>query len=480
MESSWTALVTSVRQMVQRIRNAGLANELDITSAKHLQQSSLFDSVDSALKNEVLRLARNLPPSDNRRGLRRAVSSMVGMAVADGLGHNFEFLDVQDRPDPEYRRNQNPFFEYPCPGVEGGRFHNPYNQFQLQPGQWTDDASMGLCLSDSLIGCNGYNGSNVRLWFFNWWHNGLNNAFRRDTERLAYMPRREYCSLSVGLGGNIAQSLRQMGRFSTKAEVPPRFEADTEDAGNGSLMRLAPVPIFFHRNIEEARKFSFESSLTTHPGPLASEACAFMAHLIVRALSNPSDVLSGPTTTTTPHEVSGHRLTAAAFIDNVVAEYLTLLDAQIAACADDARLLRARTTMRRLLLANEPDSSTERCWNWRSESLGLVQTLRNRGRNYNGYPVSPGYFGAFSMDGLSMALHCVYHSTSLNDAIARVVNLAGDADTTGSICAQMAGAIYGETSPLDPVWVRDLNRWDECEIELRAVLLYVMRDEESS
>ena len=73
----------------------------------------------------------------------------------------------------------------------------------------------------------------------------------------------------------------------------PRFESSGEDAGNGSLMRLAPIPLFFHTNIEEARAMAFESSLTTHPGHVAAEACALMAHIIVRALTRePSNTSS--------------------------------------------------------------------------------------------------------------------------------------------------------------------------------------------
>lgn len=50
--------------------------------------------------------------------------------------------------------------------------------------------------------------------------------------------------------------------------------------------------------------------------------------------------------------------------------------------------------------------------------------------------------------------------------------MAGDADTTGAMCGQIAGAFYGHEQ-LNPAWVQDLNCWDKREIELRAILLYV-------
>ncbi len=126
--------------------------------------------------------------------------------------------------------------------------------------------------------------------------------------------------------------------------------------------------------------------------------------------------------------------------------------------------------IRRLLLSAEGDDSLERCWNWRSPNLGLNITLRNRGQRYNGYPVSAGYFGAYSMDGLSMVLHCFYHTRSFNAAIERIVNLCGDADSTGSICGQIAGAFYGYHS-IEKAWLTNLHVWDERVIDLRAIIL---------
>jgi hypothetical protein len=47
------------------------------------------------------------------------------------------------------------------------------------------------------------------------------------------------------------------------------------------------------------------------------------------------------------------------------------------------------------------------------------------------------------MDGLAMALHAVYHTTTFGEAITAVINMLGDADTTGAIAGQIAGAFYG-------------------------------------
>merc|ERR1712224_570365 len=76
---------------------------------------------------------------------------------------------------------------------------NPRNEFKVCPGQWTDDSSMGLCLADTLLSRGNYSGSDVRIRYHNWWFRGYNNAFGNDS-RIG----------SVGLGGNVEQSLLNM------------------------------------------------------------------------------------------------------------------------------------------------------------------------------------------------------------------------------------------------------------------------------
>merc|ERR1719410_2907875 len=149
------------------------------------------------------------------------MGSMCGMAVGDALGHAFEFMPTQDTPGSAY-------FD-----LKTLRFHGESNAFRLERGQWTDDASMGLCMADSLILRRGFDGSDMRIRFWCWWNRGYNNAFRKDSRR----------SSSVGLGGNIAKSLNAISstrRTSIRwwlncvrrrgQTVPPTYDAGTEDA----------------------------------------------------------------------------------------------------------------------------------------------------------------------------------------------------------------------------------------------------------
>ena len=76
----------------------------------------------------------------------------------------------------------------------------------------------------------------------NWWNCGYNNAFRYNVAKG-----------SVGLGGNISKSLNlEIGKVPS-----PVFHSQTDDAGNGSLMRLAPIPIRFFKDIHECANIAY-------------------------------------------------------------------------------------------------------------------------------------------------------------------------------------------------------------------------------
>ena len=78
------------------------------------------------------------------------------------------------------------------------------------------------------------------------------------------------------------------------------------------------------------------------------------------------------------------------------------------------------------------------------------------------------------MDGLAIALWAVYNTTSATEAIVRCINLRGDADSTGAIAGQIAGAYYGLGS-VDPGLVAAVQRWDGGgDIAIRGALLWYL------
>ena len=430
-----------------------------------LSRASLYSRLPAEEKRALVgRVIAECP----RSPLAKAIGAMVGLAAADATGHWFEFLPACDRPGEN--RGGSRFDvsrleavpgsqerERPMPQAPGGRpacFEGEvFNKFALQMGQWTDDCSMALAMADSLIVRREFDGSDIRTRFWNWWHRGYGNAFGRDD---SCGPR-----TSVGLGGNIAASIDSMEQGQTPTA---RYESSGEDSGNGSIMRLAPIAIFFSTPLEQPGRHPLqacmdaarESSYTTHPGAVAAECCAFLAYLVARAIQDPRLPI-------VPGQEDG--LSARAWLEAEAAEYsATVLGDRTGAGVDEVR---------RLLASAEPEGSLERSWNWRAtaeEGLQIEATLRARGHRYNGFPVSAGYFGSYAPDGLAVALHSVASTSSADAALERCINFLGDADSTGAVAGQLAGAIWG-VSGLNEAFVQNLQQWDDGEIAVRAALL---------
>jgi len=72
----------------------------------------------------------------------------------------------------------------------------------------------------------------------------------------------------------------------------------------------------------------------------------------------------------------------------------------------------------------EAGEDPNRNWEWRREDYRYAPARAQS---------QPGYIGSYAMDGLAMALHCVYSTDSFEEAVLKCVNMAGDADTVGAI-----------------------------------------------
>lgn len=176
--------------------------------------------------------------------LSRLRGALMGLAVGDALGVAAEFK----------KRGQ---FE-PITDLIGG------GVFNLRAGQWTDDTSMALCLAHSLLECRGFDAYDQMERYLAWRDEG-------------YMSSTGKC-FDIGVTTNKA-----LIRFLV-TEDPYAGDVDPETAGNGSLMRLAPISIFFHNDRSEAIGFAKKSSQTTHGAPECVEACGLFAAMMYLAI----------------------------------------------------------------------------------------------------------------------------------------------------------------------------------------------------
>ena len=280
---------------------------------------------------------------------------LLGLAVGDALGAALEF--------------QPPGSFEPIDDMVGGGPHG------LEPGQWTDDTSMALCLAESLLECGGFDAADQMRRYVRW-------------QREGYMSSTGDC---FDIGNTVSAALE---RFVDHGD-PYAGSTDPHSAGNGSLMRLAPVPMYYAADAAEAIAKAGKSSRTTHQAEEAVDACRYFAGLLVGALRG----------------VDKETLLSSAYCPVEGLWEREPLAEKIAQVA--AGLFKAR---------NPPDI----------KGTGYV------------------------VESLEAALWAFHRADSFREGALLAVNLGDDADTTGAIYGQIAGAHYGAQS-IPPAWRQRLD-----------------------
>ena len=140
---------------------------------------------------------------DKSRGM------LLGLAIGDTLGAPVEFLPG---PGSQYIEEM---------GDKIAHFHDSYRS---PKGVWTDDTEMALCIADSLIVNNGYDSYDIMRRFQAWTEEG----YRTYDDKPA---------ADVG-----RQTARAIDEFISHPIVPKNYPK-TDSAGNGAIMRLAPIVI---------------------------------------------------------------------------------------------------------------------------------------------------------------------------------------------------------------------------------------------
>ena len=288
----------------------------------------------------------------------RYLGCLIGLAVGDALGTTLEF--------------KRPGSFKPIKDMVGG------GPFSLKPGEWTDDTSMALCLAESIIECRGFDPADQMRRYLKWYRKGHLSSNGRCFD----------------IGNTVSDALVKFERTGES------FSGSTNpfSAGNGSIMRLAPMPMFFAGNPLEAIEKSGESSRTTHGATAAVDACRYFGALIAGALNGvgKEELLSDHYS-----PVSG------GWTQNPLVK-------EIAEIASGS---------------------------FKEKTPPQIQGT--------GYVVKS----------LEAALWAFYRSESFEEGCLMAVNLGDDADTTGAVYGQLAGAFYG-LSGIPNSWVSKLAKND--------------------
>lgn len=180
--------------------------------------------------------------------LDRFRGCLLGLAIGDALGTTVEF------------RARGTFA--PVTEIVGG------GPFGLEPGEWTDDTPMALCLATSLVELNRFDPQDQMEQYCRWPDHGYRSSNGRCFD----------------IGGTVASALQRYRRSGNAFAG----STDTQSAGNGCFMRLAAVPIFSFPDRTAAIRYSGESSRTTHGANECLDACRLLGSMIYRALGGGS------------------------------------------------------------------------------------------------------------------------------------------------------------------------------------------------
>lgn len=276
-----------------------------------------------------------------------ARGALLGLAVGDALGTTLEFRELDAPPFPT--RCTGPHVD-----VTGG------GPFAVAPGQVTDDTQLAVCLAESLRANGGFSLEDVARRYLAW------GAHAFD------------------VGSQTAAALSALRR-GARPEDAGRLVWEArgrQPAGNGSLMRTAPLGVYFADDLPALRAAARAESSLTHFDPRCVEACV-------------------------------------------------AFDAAIA-CA-----VRTQTPSPRAMLAAAQAELTEPALR---EDLALAQ---QDDPQLSGPQVHLHEHQGFVRVAFRLAFWELLHAPSFEAALVDVVNRGGDADTNGAITGALLGAALG-------------------------------------
>jgi ADP-ribosyl-[dinitrogen reductase] hydrolase len=288
---------------------------------------------------------------DRRRG------ALIGLAVGDALGAAVEF--------------RSPGTFAPVTGYRSGGPHD------LEAGEWTDDTSLALALADSIAEV-GWDLNDQATRYVEWWRTGKYSVNGR--------------CFDIGV-----TTKRALNKFLDEGNALTSGDASEHASGNGSIMRLAPVPIryadLYPSKFEEFSRLAEESSLPTHASEHCLSACRYLA-TVIAALIQGEDRDEVP--------------------------------------SSDWKPLRHLNEIKPL--------------------HSQVQKVARGSFKHKQPPAIQG--SGWVVKSLEAALWAFHDADTFEEAVLKAVNLGDDADTTGAICGQLAGAYWGESNIPDAFEVR--------------------------
>ena len=284
----------------------------------------------------------------------RFLGCLVGLAVGDAYGTTFEFRNRSRMPN-----------ELPDDIIGGG-------PFDMNPGEWTDDTSMALCLAESLTE-NGWAPHDQMYRYTKWWQQGYNSV-------------KGEC---FDIGGATSKALGWYNMTEGK-----QYVQDTQAAGNGVLMRLAPIPMWSYSSEghESVMGYCAFQSMMTHPSSQSIQCSMLFGAMTNKALSGEKDKMK-------------------------ILDFDSLMD------------------------ENSKQMYKEFYEKYNCHENGRIESIKKV--EYKDYSLEKLSGDGYCVYTLEAALWAFLTTDNFKDGLKKVVSLGDDTDTTGAVYGQLAGAYYG-------------------------------------
>ncbi len=318
---------------------------------------------------------RRVPKGPSAQAVRsRARGALLGLAAGDALGTTLEFKPLTAPPFPE-------LCEGPHRDIVG---KGPFN---VVPGQVTDDTQMACALAGSLRVLKRFDAQEVLGRYRAWRPHAFDIGNQTASVLDGHLPN--------------AGPFQVAKTYWTQHAKKP--------AGNGSLMRTAPIGVLFWSDREARLRASLEDSALTHTDPRCQLACAAFNAAIAAALGAPHE--EGPADPKALISAAQTDLRAAAAkLGRMLPEHVREIREAVTMLQED------------LSLAQQPDP-----------------------RLY-GPEIHLHHHQGYVRVAFRLAFWALCHAPSFEAALVDVVNRGGDADTNGAIAGALVGAAHGEAA----------------------------------
>lgn len=299
---------------------------------------------------------------------QKIFGALYGAIVGDALGVPVEF------------RLRNELKENPVKDMLG------YGTYNLPKGSWSDDSSMILCLADSIGKLKSIDYDDIMKRFWEWCRHSK------------YTP--DNYTFDVGLTCHAA-----LMNYHNKMKPVECGLKNEKDNGNGSLMRISPLPFYLLKNFgenamekQEAFELIGNVSKLTHAHEIAVLGCDIYCSIMM-------EILKG-----------------ARSKSDIQGNWLSKIGA---------------------FVRNNPE------FEYANEKYDRMFHI-----SFKNIPEDEIKSSGYVVDTLEAAFWCFLNTENYADCVLKAVNLGSDTDTVACVAGSIAGAYYGE---IPEEWIKSIR-----------------------